>query len=249
MSIALAGRTALVTGGARGIGLELSRQLIAQGCKVVAVGRNMQQLETLKSVAANNVAIIQADLSRQDDVDRLVAQVATDHPDISILINNAGVQKEMNLFADAVEGSIASARQEIALNLDGLVSLTLGLLPQLAAQNAAAIVNISSGLAISPKAASPVYCATKAATRSFSQALRYQCEDHAAHIKVTEAIMALVDTDMTAGRGTGKITAQNAAAEVIAGLARGQSEVWVGKAKVLRLLHRALPSVAARIMR
>lgn len=249
MSNALAGRHALVTGGARGIGLELSRQLIAQGCTVVALGRNMQHLDALKSEGGPNVITVQADLSQQAEIDRLIAQITVEHRDLSILINNAGLQQEMNLFGDPVGTSIASARQEIALNLDGLVSLTLGVLPTLAAQSRSAIVNISSGLAIAPKAASPVYCATKAATRAFSQALRYQCEDNAPHITVTEAIMALVDTDMTAGRGSGKITAHRAATEVIAGLARGQPEVWVGKAKMLRVLNRLLPAVAARIMR
>ncbi|MGS4984610.1 MULTISPECIES: SDR family oxidoreductase [Pseudosulfitobacter] len=249
MNNALAGRRALVTGGARGIGLELSRQLIAQGCTVVAVGRNMQHLNALQSEGGPNVTTVQADLSQQAEIDRLVALITAEHPDLSILINNAGLQQEMNLFADPAEASIISARQEIGLNLDGLVSLTLGLLPNLAAQSRSAIVNISSGLAIAPKAASPVYCATKAATRAFSQALRYQCEDSAPHITVTEAIMALVDTDMTAGRGSGKITAHRAATEVIAGLARGQPEVWVGKAKMLRVLNRLLPAVAARIMR
>ncbi|UOA25673.1 SDR family NAD(P)-dependent oxidoreductase [Pseudosulfitobacter sp. DSM 107133] len=249
MSISLAGRTALVTGGARGIGLEISRQLIAQGCRVVAVGRNTRHLDALKAEGGKQVAVIQADLSQQTEIDRLITRLTAEHPDISILINNAGIQREMDLFHDPLTETIPGTRREIALNLDGLICLTLGLLPVLSAQKSAHIVNITSALAVVPKAASPVYCATKAAARSFTTTLRYQCEDHAPHVKVSEAIMALVDTDMTAGRGTRKISAHVAAKEVIAGLARGRREIWVGKTKILRILHRALPAVAASIMR
>ncbi|TCK99755.1 putative oxidoreductase [Shimia isoporae] len=240
---------ALVTGGARGIGLELTKQLVAKGCEVVAVGRNQRQLDELSAAFPSAVTTWVADISSSAEVDALVAGLAADHPDINILINNAGVQFEMDLFGFDQRPNIDLARLEIATNFDAVVALTLGILALLEHHERAAIVNISSGLAIAPKAASPVYSATKSAVRSFTKALRYQCSQRAAHIIVVEAIMALVETDMTAGRASRKISAQQAAAEVISGLEKEKDEIWVSKAKLLRLLHRVSPKVAERVMR
>lgn len=61
--------------------------------------------------------------------------------------------------------------------------------------------------------------------------------------------MSLVATDMTEGRGSGKITPAQAAAAVLAGVERGQAEIWVGKAKLLRLVNRLSPGLAARLLR
>lgn len=245
----LKGGKALVTGGARGIGLELSRQLIEAGCHVVSVGRNAQDLKQLQSAHPGKVKVIVADLSLHSEVDALIVRLHKEHPDLNILINNAGIQVESSLFSDAGGKATALARKEIAVNLDGLISLTIGLLPILTAQKSAAVVNISSGLAIAPKAASPIYCATKAAVRSFTKALRYQCAGYAPHVRVSEAIMALVDTDMTAVRGSGKISAEKAAKEIIAGMIRQKDEIWVAKAKLLRVINRLSPWLAERIMR
>lgn len=249
MSLSLNGRTALVTGGARGIGLELTRQLLARGCRVIVIGQNQTRLATLEQDFPGAVISRRADLSSPAEVDALVVDLVRDHPAIDILINNAGVQREMDLFALPPTQATAFARQEIATNLDAIVALTLGLLPVLARHERAAIVTITSGLAIAPKAASPVYGATKAAARSFTRALRYQCSRAAPQVLVSEAIMSLVATDMTAGRGSGKITPAQAAAAVLAGLERGQAEIWVGKAKLLRLVNRLSPALAARLLR
>jgi uncharacterized oxidoreductase len=135
------------------------------------------------------------------------------------------------------------------LNFSALVALSVGLLPLLAQQESAALVNISSGLALTPKKSSPVYCATKAAVRSFTRTLKYQCEDAQPHVKIIEALPPLVDTGMTAGRGSGKISAAQCATEIISGIEAGSSEIYVGKSKLLRLVLRVLPSAAYKIMR
>ncbi|MGZ9810269.1 SDR family oxidoreductase [Pseudoroseicyclus sp. H15] len=249
MRLDLGRSTALVTGGARGIGLELTRQLVNRGAKVIAVGRNEVDLNALRAAYPNAVESRAADLSSVKEVDALVADLSATAPDINILINNAGVQFEIDLFGSKPDDATAMARREIAINLEAVVALTMGLLPIIARQEQGAIVNISSGLAIAPKAASPVYCATKAAVRSFTKSLRYQCAENAPHIAVSEAIMALVDTGMTRGRSSAKITAQQAAAEVVAALVRQKPEVWVAKAKLLRLVNRLSPRLAEMLMR
>ena len=249
MTIDLSGSTVLVTGGARGIGLELTRELVARKARVIAVGRSFERLQAVQAEFPANVAIRAVDLSSAADVDRLVAELSDEAPEINILINNAGVQHEMDLFALDPAKAASLARGEIATNLDSLVVLTLGLLPAIARHDRGAIINVSSGLAVAPKAASPVYCATKAAVRSFTKALRYQCERAAPQIRVSEAIMSLVDTDMTKGRGSGKISPGQAASEVLSVLDRYRPEVWVGKARLLRLINRISPALAERVMR
>lgn len=249
MAMDLSKCTVLVTGGARGIGLELSRQLVAKGCHVIAVGRNTLDLEDLRRQFPDAITTFSADLSLKTDVDALVGRLVDEHPEMNILINNAGIQTEMNLFSSNAAEITLQARQEIAVNFDALIGLTVGMLPVLKLHKHAAIINISSGLALAPKAASPVYSATKAAVRSFTKALRYQCADHAPQIKVSEAIMPLVDTEMTQGRGTQKISPQQAAQEIIVGLQKKIPEIWIAKTKLLRLINRVSPRLAERILR
>lgn len=245
----LAGQTALVTGGAKGIGRELTRQLSAQGAKVVMIGRDALALDEMTSELNGAATGISADLSRPQEVDRVIATVSSDYPSLSVLINNAAEQTEMNFFDPAATDHRTRMKRELALNLEAAICLTAGLLPLLRRQANATVINVSSGLAIAPKMDAPVYCATKAGLRSFTRALRYQCSENAPHIKVMEAVMALVDTDMTRGRGTGKISPFRAAREIVTGMERGRDEVWIAKAALLPILHRLSPALVARILR
>jgi uncharacterized oxidoreductase len=245
----ITGRTALVTGGARGIGRELTRQLSAKGAHVVIVGRDHQALEEMRAELGNAVTALRADLTCQEEVDRVISIVADNHGALSILINNAATQTEMDFLDTEAVDRRPAVRREIALNLDAAICLSIGLLPLLRRQTQANIVNVSSGLAIAPKQASPVYCATKAGLRSFSKALRYQCAQDAPHIRIVEIIMALVDTDMTRGRGKGKISSHRAAREIVAGIERNLSEIWVAKARLLRIVNRLSPALAERMLK
>ena len=134
------------------------------------------------------------------------------------------------------------------MDIDAAVALSIGLLPLLAKRHAACIVNVTTGLAFAPKEASPVYCAAKAGLHAFTQALRYQCERDAPHIAITEAILPLVDTGMTRGRGSGKLAPRDVAESIVAGTERGRREVWIGKARLLRVLRRVAPGLPERIL-
>jgi uncharacterized oxidoreductase len=140
-------------------------------------------------------------------------------------------------------------RDEMAVNFSATVALSVGLLPLLTRQESAAIINVTSGLALAPKTSAPVYCVTKAAVRSFTRALRYQCENSHSHILVLEALPPMVDTEMTAGRGRGKISAERCAAEILAGVKAGQHEIYVGKSALLRTIMRTSPALGYAIMR
>ncbi|MFC8847971.1 MULTISPECIES: SDR family oxidoreductase [unclassified Micromonospora] len=245
----LAGTTALVTGAARGIGREFSRQLVERGAHVVAVGRDRDNLAALTAEHGDRVSPWPVDLAEPGAVDAFVGEVAECHPTLSVVINNAGVQTLTNFFADDPHRLRPALRREAAVNFDAVVTLSTGLLPQLRRQPASAIVNITTGLALAPKRSAPVYCATKAGVRAFTRALRYQCQDLAPQVRVVDAVMALVDTDMTRGRGRGKIGAAHAATAVLDGVCSGRDEIYVGNTKLLRMMMRLSPTLGYRLLR
>jgi uncharacterized oxidoreductase len=246
----LRGRTALVTGGSSGIGLALARLLLRRGVgRVLVVGRDPARLAGVAAELGPSVATLRSDLSDPADVDRLLAELPGLAPDLSLVVNNAGSQRLTDFRSGDPLDLLPGLRAEIEANFAAVVALSVGCLPLLAGQPSAAIVNVTSGLALAPKKSSPVYCATKAGVRSFTRALRYQCEDAMPHVRVVEALPPLVDTAMTLGRVRGKMTAEACAAEILAGLEAGKAEICVGKSKLLRAIMRASPALGRKIMR
>jgi uncharacterized oxidoreductase len=241
-------RTVLVTGGARGIGLELSRQLVDRGARIIAVGRDETSLASIESELGPLVATKQADLGVPGTAERLASWVADRHPDCSVLINNAAIMHHLDLTRDSL-ARLGAIDTEIAVNMTAPFQLSVAMLPVLRAHASAAIVNITSGLAIAPKRDAAVYCATKAALRSFTRSLRDQCEAAALDIQVTEAVMTLVDTTLSRAAPVHKYPPAMAAADVISGVERGLAEIWVEKTWLLHAMHRVAPGLAYRMMR
>jgi uncharacterized oxidoreductase len=240
-------QTVLITGATRGIGRALTGQLVGFGARVVAVGRDRERLAALHAEFGTRVTPYPVELADPVAVDEFVDRVVEWHPELSVVINNAAVQVNADLFGG---GAVRTGlRREIAVNLDAVVAICAGLLPHLRQRPEAAVVNITTGLAMAPKRTAPVYCATKAGVRTFTRALRYQCEESAPHVRIAEAMMPLVDTDMTRGRGSGKISASAAASAVLDGLRRGTPEIYVGKARLLPALMRLTPSIGYRMLR
>ncbi len=231
----------LITGATAGIGEALLKAFLKHDNQIIALGRNAQKL---KKLSAEFPAVIpfQCDLADPAEVDRLIVFIEQEHPDLSILINNAGIQ--YNYHFEEEQQALAKIEREIEVNLKVPIKLISLLIPTLQNQANAAIVNVSSGLGLVPKMAAPVYCGTKAGLHIFSKALRYQFED----IKVFEIIPPLVDTEMTRGRGKGKISPEQLANEFMRAFKRDHYEVSVGKVKLLKLINRLSPRLAERIM-
>lgn len=229
----------LLTGGSAGIGREMALQLKARGATVILTGRDPMRLA---SMAGEGFETLAADLSNAAGVDALVAALG-DRP-IDILINNAGQGvahdfREAAPDPDAADGCIYA-------NLSAPIRLITALLPRLRARPQAAIINVTSGLAIAPRAGSPVYCATKAALRSYTMALRAQLKGE--RVLVIEALPPVVDTQMTADRKTSKMPAAECARQILATLYAGREEANVGLVKVLQLAHSISPALARAIM-
>lgn len=186
------GNTILITGGASGIGLGLARALLADGNKVIVAGRREALLaQVTKGIPGLVSAVL--DVSDRDAIQTFVARITQDHPDLNVLINNAGVCEVEDLTSDTVEIDVAEAT--MAINFMGPLQLTSALLPHLRAQANATILNVTSGLAFVPRADTPTYSASKAALHSWTQSLRHQLR--ATTIEVIELLPPLVDTGIS----------------------------------------------------
>jgi uncharacterized oxidoreductase len=231
----------LITGGSKGIGFALAKKFLALGNIVIITGRNHADL--LKAKAEfSQLIIIQCDLTQPDDFDRLISTVKREHRDLNILVNNAGVQYNYSFLHE--HEATCKVDQEVSTNFVAPIKLTWQLLPILVSNANAAVVNISSALGVVPKKTAAVYSATKAALHVFTMALRLQLED----VKIFEVKPPLVDTQMTRGRGTGKISPEQLAEKFIRLFERDVFEMDIGKTKLLLLLNRLSPALASSII-
>ncbi|MFC5701387.1 SDR family oxidoreductase [Cohnella faecalis] len=236
------GHTVLITGGSAGIGLALSKRFAASGNRVIAVGRDSRKLLWLKE-ALPQVETIACDLGDGIQRERLIHTLKEQYPDLSIIVNNAGIQYNYS-FLEEKEPRIA---EEIAINLTAPIELCSGLLPLLKTKEEAAIVNISSGLGLVPKTSGAVYCASKAGLHLFSKALRHQLEG--TNVRVFEVLPPVIDTDMTRGRGRNKLSPDRLVDEFMPAFAGNRFEIAIGKVKLLRWLVRIAPGAADRLFK
>lgn len=191
----LRGNTILITGGGSGIGRELARRFARLDNFVIVAGRNPQKLaETVQG--ESNMAAMMVDLRHASDVLRLAAEVTCAHPELNVLINNAGAMRREDLSR---RRDLSDCEDMIATNLLGPIRMTNALIDHLSQSRDPAIVNISSGLAFVPMAGTPTYCATKAAIHSYTVSLRAALKDK---VEVIEIAPPGVRTDLTPGLTT-----------------------------------------------
>ncbi|MEO8588165.1 MAG: SDR family NAD(P)-dependent oxidoreductase [Flavobacteriales bacterium] len=181
----------LVTGGASGIGLALAERFAQRGNTVIICGRRVDALQEAAQRIPGVITKV-CDLSSEEERIALRDWVAQEHGDLNVLVNNAGIQQWMNVDdADFYQ----RAKQELAINIEAPIHLSQVFLdlPQLKT-----IMNVSSGLAFSPLAKTPVYSATKAFMRSFTLSLRHLLKERG--IEVIEIIPPALNTDL-GGKG------------------------------------------------
>jgi uncharacterized oxidoreductase len=143
----LKNKTILITGGSSGIGFELTRRLLALGNTVIITGRDAARLEAAKR-ALPAVHIIRSDVSDAEAIATLHAQVIAQFPTLDVLVNNAGIMRNLDL--NDTRHGVADITREIDINLSGPLRMVQQFLPHLKTQQEAAIVNVSSGLAFVP---------------------------------------------------------------------------------------------------
>ncbi len=186
----LSGNTVLVTGGTSGIGRAFAEQFAAKGSHVIICGRRKDRIAEIEK---NNSGIAGrvCDVSKAADREELARWALAEHPELNVLVNNAGIQLAAELTKPV---DLAHLEEEIAINLVAPIHLASLFSGHFASRTRAAIINISSGLAFAPIAFMPVYCATKAAVHSFTMSLRRQLRDTS--VTVFEVAPPSVDTEL-----------------------------------------------------
>jgi len=243
----VSGKTILLTGGTNGIGRELALQLKAKGAEVITTGRNPDRVAAMREAGFE---VIVADLSDAAGVDALLA--ALEGRSLDALINNAGqlVDHEFRSggrFTSPNAGAPDPDASDAAIyaNLSAPIRLIVGLMEGLWARPEAAIVNVTSGLAIAPAARASVYCATKAGLRFYTLALRAQLAD--TNIQVIEALPPVVDTQMNEGNDMKKMSAEECARHILVAIEKNKAEANIGGTKVLRLADSISPRLAKSV--
>jgi uncharacterized oxidoreductase len=181
----------LITGGASGIGLGLTGRFVQEGNTVIICGRREA---TLKDVSDKYPTVITkvCDLSKEVDRIELYKWIAENHNDLNVLVNNAGIQKWMDI---SDSDFYQRANDEITTNIVAPVHLTT-LFTNL--KSIHTIINVTSALAFIPLSKAPVYCSTKAFMRSFTLSLRHMLKPKG--IEVIEIIPPALNTDL-GGKG------------------------------------------------
>jgi uncharacterized oxidoreductase len=185
--------TILVTGGGSGIGRAFARRLHDAGNRVIVAGRTPAALEET-AAGRPRMAPYELDIADPASVDAFAARVVRDHPGLNVLVNNAGVMRRENL---RVRRDLSDAEETIATNLLGPIRLTNALVEHLAKQECATIINVTSGLAFVPLAASPSYSASKSAMHAYTLCLRQQLRDL---VTVVEWAPPALQTELTPGQ-------------------------------------------------
>lgn len=185
----LTNNTILITGGTSGIGLAFAQAFLVKGNTVIVTARSQDKLAT---VLAANPGLIgyTSDVTDSHSVEQLADQVLTNHPDLNIVMNSAGIMRAYDLFAETKPTDLLA---EVTTNLNGTILVSQTFLSHLSQMPTALLLNVSSGLANVSSAAHPIYSATKAGVHMFTDAVREQALYHGFNnLHVIELVPPLV---------------------------------------------------------
>jgi NAD(P)-dependent dehydrogenase (short-subunit alcohol dehydrogenase family) len=186
----LAGRTAVVTGGSRGIGAATARALDTAGARVALVARSADALEAVASTLSHDPVVIDADLNEADAAVDIAGRALAALGAVDVLVNNAGIGVRMpstDLDAQTIDGIHR-------VNVRGLLLLTTALLPSMVERGRGSVVNIST---VSAQVGTPrraAYAASKGAVDALTRSLAVEYGPHG--IRVNSVAPGVIVTAM-----------------------------------------------------
>ncbi len=205
------GKTVLITGANGGLGSALVEQIAKDEPKKIYCGvRDVKNSEFLKSFA-QNIELLELDISNKNSIKQAISNI----DELDILINNAGINLGGRVNSDDFS--------EIEVNLFGTINLTQALFAKLS-HSGAKVINITSSLSLINLPTMANYCISKAALRSYTQALRAELAIFGA--KVFEALSGPIDTRLTAGVDMPKASPQDVASAIVAGAKKDNFEIY-----------------------
>lgn len=233
--------TVFISGGSAGIGFEIAKSFSEKGNKVIINGRSQKRLDQAIG-KLNNAFGIQGDLSLENDRIRIAKALKQQHPELNIIINNAGVAYTYSLSQTG--NAYENSANEINTNYLAIIHFTDLLLPHLLERDYSAIVNITSIVGLLPAAGVPTYSASKAALHFYTQSLRKSLAE--TKIGVFEVMPPLVNTEFSASiGGANGIPPRDVADELLEALKNNQFDVPVGQSKtVYAMLQQAITKLS-----
>lgn len=186
MALDLNNKVALVTGASSGIGRAMARALGAQGVKLALVGRSAERLEVVAGGIVGDALALAADLTKPDEVGRVVAETVARFGRIDILLPNAGLY----IPGDVADGDPDAWDELLSINVNSVFRLVHAVLPGMIERQAGHIVVTSSIAGHQALHWEPVYSASKHAIQSFVHGLRRQVAAH--NIRVGEVSPGVV---------------------------------------------------------
>ncbi len=188
----LQGKTAVITGAGKGIGLAIAELLAKEGVNLGLISRTASDLDALKaSLAGENgirVATAAADVSKREEAESAVSALKAELDTIDILINNAGIAS----FGTVLEMDPAQWEQIIQVNLMGTYYMSRAVLPDMVGQNSGSIINISSTAGEKGFATGSAYCASKFAVMGLTESLLQEVRKN--NIRVVALTPSTVNT-------------------------------------------------------
>jgi 3-oxoacyl-[acyl-carrier protein] reductase len=189
--------TVLVSGASRGIGRAIALAFASAGARVIIhYHKNLVAAEeTLAQLEGDGHMLVQADISDPESVAEMVEKLSADAPGINILVNNAGIYEEADLFELSYEEFREYFSNTLNTNLVGMANLSFLMIREMASREGGKIINISSRGAFRGEPFALAYGASKAGMNAFGQSLAIALASK--KIFVYTIAPGFVETDMT----------------------------------------------------
>ncbi|GAA0573278.1 3-oxoacyl-ACP reductase FabG [Paractinoplanes ferrugineus] len=161
----LSGKTAVITGGTRGLGRAIAERYLREGARVVCAARNPYDIKEVIDLDPDRCAYLPVDVTSDQSVDALMAETVDTFGGVDILVANAGVSRDGRVDRLALD----DWRDMVSTNLTGVFLCTRAAVPYLERSDAGRIVTVSSSMATRVAVGAAGYCATKAAVEMFTR--------------------------------------------------------------------------------
>ena len=176
----LSGQIALVTGGGTGIGKAIAKAMLAEGAKVIIVGRKEEILKEAQAELGSDVELMTCDVTQEDQVKKVYEYIMSNHGKIDILINNAGMAAK----AKSYEMSYDLWKKVVDVNLNGAFLCAREAMKIMVNQKSGRIINIGSISGQMSRPENAPYTATKFAIEGLTRALALDGRDHGVAVSV-----------------------------------------------------------------
>ena len=180
----------LITGASRGIGREIALNLANNGNRIIANYNKSEEQANILKQENNNIEIYKADVSRREEVHKMITDVIQKYGKIDVLINNAGISEE-KMFIDVTD---ADWNKMINVNLYSVFCVTQEVLPSMVAQKNGCIINISSIWGLVGASCESIYSVSKAGIDAITKSLAKELGPSG--IRVNSIAPGIIDTDM-----------------------------------------------------